>query len=73
MRNEIKQLKSENDKLKKEASEKNSTIKALTDTAAIIEETGLQAEYRKLKYISNQANKPLKTVKSFLPLQEKIM
>ena len=46
-------------------------IKALKDTNASIEETGWQTEYRKSKYISNKANKPLKTWNIFLPLQEK--
>lgn len=36
-------------------------IKALKDTNASIEETGRQTEYRKSKYISNKANKSLKT------------
>ena len=43
LRNEIKQLQSENDELIK-AYEKDSIIKALTDTAASIEETGLKIE-----------------------------
>ena len=48
-RNKIKQLKSEND----------SIIRALTDTAASIDEKdGTQTEH-KSKYISNQTNEPL--------------
>ena len=42
LRNEIKQFKSEIDKLKKEACEKDSTVKVLTDTAVGIEKTGWQ-------------------------------
>ena len=70
LRNEIKQLKPKNDKLKKEAYEKDSITKTVRDTAASIDKSGWQTEYRKSKYISNQTNKPLKTVNSFLPLQE---
>ena len=62
MKNEIKQLKLEKDKLIKDVYEKYSIIKALTDTAASIEEIGSQAEYRKLKYIRNKINKPLKII-----------
>ena len=45
LKNEIKQLKLEKDKLIKDVYEKYSIIKALTDTAASIEEIGSQTEY----------------------------
>lgn len=71
MKNEIKQLKLEKDKLIKDVYEKFSIIRALTDTAASIEEIGSQTEYRKLKYIRNKINKPLKIVNTLFQLQEK--
>lgn len=50
LRNQIKQSKSKNDKHKK-AYKKDSTIKALTDTAAGIEETAeWQTKYCKSKF-----------------------
>ena len=71
MQNEIKQLKLEKDTLIKDVYEKYSIIKALTDIAASIEEIGSQTEYRKLKYIRNKINKPLKIVNTLFQLQEK--
>ena len=71
MKNEIKQLKLEKNKLIKDVYEKYSIIKAFTDTATSIEEIGSQTEYRKLKYIRNKINKPLKIVNTLFQLQEK--
>ena len=71
MQNEIKQLKLEKDTLIKDVYEKYSIINALTDIAASIEEIGSQTEYRKLKYIRNKFNKPLKIVNTLFQLQEK--
>lgn len=50
LRNEIKQLKSENGKLKREAYEKDSIRKALTDTTAITDETRWQTQHLKSIY-----------------------
>ena len=71
MKNEIKQLKLEKDKLIKDIYEKYSIIKALTNTAASTEEIGSQTEYRKLKYIRNKINKPLKIINTLFLLQQK--
>ena len=52
---------------------RKSIIKSVTGTAASIDKIGWQTEYLKSKYISNQTDKPLTTMNSFFPLQEKRM
>ena len=71
LRIKIKQRKSETDKSKKEAYEKDCIIKDLTDTDVSIGETRWPVEFSKSKCFSNQTNKPLKTVNSFFTLREK--